>query len=153
MALALNSLQRLICQKTKRTNLFKSCFISNASSCWFVFVHFPPTFWLNFLSLFWKVLLYFLYYLTRSRYLLSVPFSTNIFRFVFTCCVVRIICGCLFGIFSFCWVTLCFIFLSSFTCHSFFICPSILISYSGFVFLFGFLWGLRILSLTSFIPA
>ena len=43
----------------------------------FVPVQSPPTKW-NFLSLFWKVL-FCLYCLTLSQYLLSLPFSANIF--------------------------------------------------------------------------
>ena len=64
-------------------------------------------------------------------------------------CVVKNICRCRFEIFSFCSVLVCFIFLNSF--YSFFICPSVLIYHTGFVFLFGFFCKSPILLLTSLI--
>ena len=65
-------------------------------------------------------------------------------RFISSSCVVQLVYGYLIEVFSFHWVPVYFNFLCSFACrHSFLICPSMLISYPGFVFLFGFLWGFK----------
>ena len=91
-----------------------------------------------------------LYYLTLFLYFLSLISFTNIFWFISSSCVVIFVCSCLFGVFSFSWVPVCFTFLSSFACYrSFFICPSSLISHPYFIVLFGFRWGIPILSLPS----
>ena len=80
--------------------------------------------------------LFCLYCLTLSRNLVS-PISSDLFL--------------LAEIFSFWWVPVRFIFFCNFACcHRFFICLSILNSYPGFVYLFGLLWGMSILSPTIF---
>ena len=109
--------------------LLQNCFASFATDCWFVFAHSPPTWWQNFLPLFWKVL-FCLYCLTQSWYLLNLSSFTNIFWFIFSSCIVRHVCTSLLGVFSFPLVTVYFNFLSSFACCcSYFICPSSLILY------------------------
>ena len=69
--------------------------------------------------------------------------------------VISLICVCIFRIFSFRWILVCFIFLSCFTCgRSFSICRLIFIFHPGFVFLFRFLWEMPFfLSPTCFAPA
>ena len=116
----------------------------------------PDTFFtilfVEFLLLFWKAPLC-LYCMTLSQYLLSLLSFANIFWFISSNCVIRLVCYCLFGIFSFYWVPVRFTFLSSFDCcRSFFICPCILLSHPDFVFLFRFLWEILIVSLINFAP-
>ena len=110
---------------------FTSIFFVSFTSAWrFVFIHPSPTCCQNFL-LFGNVL-FCLYCLTLSWYLLSLPSFTDKFWFISPCSVVRFVCGCLFGIFSFCSLPVCHVFFCSFTCHSFFICPSIQVLYFNF---------------------
>ena len=61
--------------------LLQSCFDSFVSSCWFVLVHLPLTFWYNFWSLFLKVL-FGLYCLTLFQSLWSLLSCVTIFLFV-----------------------------------------------------------------------
>ena len=84
-------------------------------------------------SLFWNIL-FWLYCLTLSRYLLSLPSFVNIFWFISSGCITWLICR-LILMFSFQYTLACFPFPR---CHSFFTCPSSLISHPGFVFVFGF---------------
>ena len=96
-----------------------------------VFEHSAPTCRLGFLLLFWKVL-FCLYQLTLSRYLLSLPSFANI---VYTC---LLFC---FRLFILPYYSVYSTFLNIFTCcRSFFTCPSTQTSYSGFCvgWLFGF---------------
>ena len=87
--------------------LFQNSFASFASVCWYILVHSLPTCSWNFLLLFWNVLFY-LYSLTLSRYVLSLPYFTRIFWFISLTCIVRgflFVClfVCLFDLFfSFC---------------------------------------------------
>ena len=80
-------------------HFLQHCSVSFASGCWFVFVY-SPVCRLNFLWLFWNVLFY-LYCLTLSRYLLRFPSFANIFWSISSGSVVRLVCGCLFGHFFF----------------------------------------------------
>ena len=81
----------------------------------------------------------------ESPFFHQYPFisSSHIVRLVW--CVVLVI--------SFQLILMCFAFLSSFACCSFIIYPFSLISHSGFIFLFKFLRGILVSSLTSFVPA
>ena len=103
-------------------------------------------------SLLWNMLFY-LYCLTLSRYLLSLSSFANIFWFIFSSSSLRLICCFVLFLLSQ-HILECFSFLSIFAnCHSFFIRPFSQISHLCFVFLFGFLRGTPILSLTRFAPA
>ena len=95
------------------------------------------------LFLLWKVLFY-LYYLTLSRYLLSLLSFAKIFWYISSCIVTLIYCS----VVSFQCIVMYFSFLVTFGhCRSFLVCLiflSFLVSlifYPGFVFLFGFPWG------------
>ena len=125
----------------------KLFYFSLAFYCCSGFVHSPPTCWLKFLSLFWNFL-FGLYCLTLSLFLLRTHSFAKIFWFISSNCILRH-----FGVFPFHWIPVCFNFLSSFACcHSFFICPSILIYHPGFGFLFRFLRSISILLLTIPFP-
>ena len=89
------------------------------------FVHSPLICWLNFLSLFSNDIFFVVFGPV------PIPSFVNIFRLISSSCVVRFVCGCLFGGFFFClfvcfrWGLVCFTFRSSFAyCRSFFICTS-----------------------------
>ena len=57
-------------------------FASLASGCRYDFAHSPPTCCWNFISLFWKILIY-LYCLVLSRYLFRLSSSASIFKSLF----------------------------------------------------------------------
>ena len=85
-------------------------------------------------------------------YLLTLSSFTNIFWLISSSCIGSLVCCC-FLVFLLHCVFVYFPRLYTFACfHSFFICPSSLISHPRFVFLFGFLNRMPILSLTSFAP-
>ena len=65
--------------------------VSFASSCWYVFVSSPPSWWENFLSLFWNVL-FCLYCFTLCRYLFNLPSFASAFYFISSSCVVIFSC-------------------------------------------------------------
>ena len=88
--------------------------------------------------------LFYLYWFTLSLYLLSFSFFANIFLFI-PSYVFRLVCSCLFVVFSFRWVPVYFTFLRCFACsRTFSICPYQPLSHLGFVFLFGFPRGIHI---------
>ena len=74
-----------------------------------------------------------------------------LFLFLFSSCIVKFVC-CLILLFLYQNNLKCFSFLSTFACcRSFLTYHSILFSHPDFVFLFGLLWKMLILSQTSFI--
>ena len=74
--------------------------------------------------------------------------------FISYSCIVKLVCCCLFYVFSFHCIFVYFPFFSNLGCsHSFFISSSILTSHPASVFLFGFLCGIPILSLINFVLA
>ena len=110
-----------------------------------LYSHYQILGWIFFFSYFGSSFL--LYCLTISRDLLGLPSFANIFWFLFffflfffSSCIVPLIHGCLWEIFSFHWVCVRFIFLSSFIWRSFFICP-IFIYRPRFVSLFNSFGG------------
>ena len=125
--------------------LLRNCLYSFISGYWFVLMYSPPACWENFLSLFWNVLFY-LFCLTLSPFLWSFPSFANIFWFISSNLIVRLDCYFVLVFWSQ-YILACFFFHSTFACcRSFFTSPSSLISNQGFVFLFGFIRGLPILS-------
>ena len=61
-------------------------FASLVSGCWYAIAHSPPTYWYNFLSLFWNVLSW-MYCLVPSQYLFSLSSFTKAFLFITSNCV------------------------------------------------------------------
>ena len=105
--------------------------------------------WKNFL-LFFPNILFYLYCLTLSRYLFSLHSFVNIFWFISSSCIIRLVC-CFVLVFSSEHILACYSFLNIFACcRKLFTCHFSQISHPGFVFLFEFLWGTPILSQTSF---
>ena len=90
--------------------------------------------------------------LDPPHYFLSLTIFTNIFCFISSNCVFRLLYCCLLR--SFILLGPCvFYFLKQFRFFfSFFMCPSNLNSHPAFVFLFGFLCRIFIIPLTSFAP-
>ena len=62
------------------TILVQNRWVSFASCCWYVFV-FPPSFWKNFLSLFWNIL-FCLYCLNLCRYLFNLSSFIRTIQFI-----------------------------------------------------------------------
>ena len=72
--------------------LLQNCVASFASGCWFILMDFLLTLWQNFLSLFWNDLFY-LYRLKLFQYLLCLMSIANIFWFISSSCIVRVVCS------------------------------------------------------------
>ena len=94
--------------------------------------------------------MFFLVYILLQNGLVSLP----LFTYLFSCFLPQISCRIFFryfGRFSFTWiVTVCFFFLRIFLII---FIRTTLIFHPASVFLFGFLWRIFILSLTTFYPA
>ena len=91
--------------------LLQYCFVSFAFSYWFILVN--QVVGRIVLSLFHKVL-FCLNCLILSRCLLCLRSFTNIFGFISSNCVVRLVCSCLFGVFSVRWFPVSFTLLNIF---------------------------------------
>ena len=72
-----------------------NCFVSLSSGCWYVFVHYLRTSWLNFLSICWNVL-FCLYGLILSWYIFSLPSFISTFWFISLRYIVCFTCGVAF---------------------------------------------------------
>ena len=90
--------------------------------------------------------------LTLSRYLLDLSYFTNIFWFISSNRIVRLVCR-LILVFSSQHMLACFSFFCNFAyCRGFFMCPSSLISYPGFTFPLCLPRGTPFLSQNSLAP-
>ena len=93
---------------------FKNCFVSFASSCWYVFVSSSTSCWKNFLSLFWNIR-FCLYNLTLCRYLFNLPSFASTFWFTSSSYTVIFSRFALFFLFQYIPASFfCFIILASF---------------------------------------
>ena len=68
--------------------LLQNCFVSHTAGCWYVLVQSPPTFWWNFSSLIWNVLIclysFNLYFLIYFLYFLI--YFLELYSFFYLCC-------------------------------------------------------------------
>ena len=139
-----NSFTMLLIRSLDCHILPQNCFASLASGCWYVFVLSPPTWWSNFLSLFWNVL-FRSYCLTLSRFLFNLPSFTSTFWFISSSCIIIFT----FVAFSFLSQHVPAFFIFAYR-RIFPICVSCRIYHSGFECLFVALRGIPVFSQTNF---